>query len=180
MHEFKSKNTDTISHGSTRVQHWMKLRCRHIEKRQDKEEDGAKLSWLDNLVEINGFIKDWKRISPVSILGWDYQLCAIEFKYHTFVLHIYIYNTCFHVNGETMSWEYYRFCGTPALAHTPFKVWILPPKFANPKRPTTRRTCMVLMHGLTHYCKPLAWKERSIESCGGMDCFCEYYKKQRG
>jgi hypothetical protein len=34
---------------------------RKEKKRQDKEEDDAKILWLDNLVKMYGFQKDWKR-----------------------------------------------------------------------------------------------------------------------
>ena len=42
--------------------------------------------------------------------------------------------------------------------NTPHSKCGFTPKFANPKRPTTRHTCMALVHGLLHYCKPLTTK----------------------
>ena len=140
-----------IPHGSTSVQ--MK------KKRQDKEEDDAKILRLDNLVKMNGFQKDWKRISTIHILGWDYQLYAIEFEYHAFVLYTYIYIS--HVSmptGKPCFGNTIGLVGHQLWPNTPHSKCGFTPKFANPKRPTTRHTCMALVHGLLHYCKPLTTK----------------------
>jgi hypothetical protein len=108
-----------------------------------------------------GFKKIEKGISTTHKLGWDYQLCAIEFEYHAFVLYIYIYIS--HVSmptGKPCFRNTIGFVGHQLGPNTPHSKCGFTPKFANPKRPTTRHTCMALMHGLLYYCKPLPHHER--------------------